>query len=221
MHSADAHPPAHDAAATWAAERDLLLRGLNHALSNRVGTLAAVAGVLEPGDTVRPHVAQVLHDETARLERLLTLYRLLPEEPEGSTEPLHVPDVMPAILELHAEHPDLRDVPCTVEAVGVNVPARAAPGALNHALLLALSAAKRAAGADGRVRLAIGAGEGMVRVRAHPEPAREEPDPIDRAVEAALHADAAARLLAAAGGSAHACRDGGVELRLRAWGARE
>lgn len=219
MPAADAHPPAHDAAATWAAERDLLLRGLNHALSNRVGTIAAVASVLEPGGTLRPHVVQVLHDETERLERLLALYRLLPAEPEGSAEPLHVPDVVPAILELHAEHPDLRDVPCVVEATGVEVPARAAPVALGHALLLALSAAKRAAGADGRVRLALTASEGTVRVRAHPEPARDERDPVDRAVEAALHADAAARLLAAAGGSAHAYRDGGVELRLRAWGA--
>ena len=48
------------AIALLAAERDAVLRGLVHALSNRVGTVAAVAGMLDPGSSAaeigRAHV---------------------------------------------------------------------------------------------------------------------------------------------------------------------
>lgn len=215
----DAHPPAHDAAATWSAERDLLLRGLNHALSNRVGTLASVAALLEPGVPARPPFVDALRDETERLERLLALYRLLPVEGGDGAEPVHVPDLLPGVMALHAEHPELRDVPCAVEEGDSAVPARARVSALVHALLLALSAAKRAAGEGGRVRLAVSAGTGAVRVSAIAERAGgTDADDVDRAVDAALHADAAGRLLAPDGGGAHARADGGVDLRLRAAG---
>jgi hypothetical protein len=220
----DAQPPAHAAAATWAAERDLLLRGLNHALSNRVGTLGAVAAMLEPGIPPRGALVDALRDEAERLERLLVLYRLLPEEGDAVPELVHVPDVLSAVLALHAEHPELRDVACEVDAAGAAVPARVAPAALSHALLLALSAAKRAAAPDGRVRLVVAGAGASLRVSAVPErdAVTQEHSPhgdaVDRAVDAALHADAAGRLLAPSGGAALARDDGGVELRLVGFG---
>ena len=147
--------------AQWVTERDAVLRGLTHALSNRVGTLSAVAGMLAPGEAVAPPVAAALTDESARLEAVLALYRLLPFDREAPPEPLHLPDLVPAVLELHGHHAALRDVPCEVEPDPAAPPVLAPHSALVQALLVLLAAGARAAeaggsGAGGRLCWAAG-----------------------------------------------------------------
>ncbi len=142
-------------AVTWPAEQGALLRGLAHALSNRVGTLVAATGLLVPGGGASPTIVGVLRDETDRLEELLGLMRLLagPAHAEGeAAEPIHLPDLVTPAVELHSLHPALRDVPVTVEPDPLAPPVRARHAGLTRALLVLLSAAKQGA-ADG-VRIA-------------------------------------------------------------------
>jgi hypothetical protein len=83
------------AAEAWLVVSDALLRGLNHALSNRAATVGAVSGVLDPAEPPSAAIVDVLRDEAARLDELLQLARLLPGQRAG-TEPVHLPDVVPA-----------------------------------------------------------------------------------------------------------------------------
>lgn len=135
---------ASDASAAWAAEQSALLRGIAHALSNRVGTLGSVVGMLAPDAPVAAPILAVLTDESARLEALLGLVRVLAGDAEGGApEPVHVPDLVAPVVALHAQHPDVRDVECLVDASPIDVPAHVAPNALVRALLVLLTAVKR------------------------------------------------------------------------------
>jgi hypothetical protein len=133
----------------WVTERDAVLRGLTHALSNRAGTLGAVAGMLAPGEPVSTPVAAAVQDETGRLDGVLALYRLLPLDRGAGAEPLHLPDLVPAVVELHGHHAGLRDVPCAVEPDPDAPPVVAPHSALAHALLVLLAAGARAGGGEG------------------------------------------------------------------------
>ncbi|GLC25396.1 hypothetical protein [Roseisolibacter agri] len=157
-----------------AAARDAVLRGLVHALSNRVGTVAAVAGMLDPQAPAAGVAATVLQGETERLEQLLEEFRRLSLEPASAPEPVHLPDLLAGVVALHAHHPALRDVPCAVEGADDLPPVLAEPAAAADALLAALDAAKGAAIAlGGGVRL-VGTVDGAtVQIRVE---AAEAPD---------------------------------------------
>lgn len=155
------------ALAARATARDAVLRGLVHALSNRVGTVGAVASMLDPAAPVAGAPAAMLQEEAGRLEQLLEEFRRFAGEPGGTPEPLHLPDLLALAVALHAHHPGLRDVPCAVEAGEALPPAYAEPHAVLDALLVALDAAKGAAGAAG-VRLTGDADADRVRVRVAP-----------------------------------------------------
>jgi hypothetical protein len=156
----------------WRTERDLLLQGLVHALSNRVGTLVAVAGMLDPGAPAAGPAVPILQGEVDRLERLLGEFRALAGETPGGgggeegadgVEPLHLSELVSAVVALHVHHPTQREVPCTVDLPSTLLPARARPGDVAQALLLALAAVKA-----GAVAVAIGeatAAPGMVALR--------------------------------------------------------
>jgi len=136
------------AAVTWLDEQGALLRGLAHALSNRVGTLVAATGLLVPGGSASPTIVGVLREEGDRLEVLLGLVRLLAGSGggEGETpEPIHLPDLVTAAVELHSHHPDYRDVPVIVTPDPLAPPVRARYVGLVRALLVLLSAAKHGA----------------------------------------------------------------------------
>ncbi|AHG87759.1 hypothetical protein J421_0222 [Gemmatirosa kalamazoonensis] len=137
-------------AVRWLTEQDALLRGLAHALSNRVGTLVAATGLLEPGAVAPASIVGVLRDETERLEGVLVLVRLLAGSASDVdvAEPLHLPDLVTPIVELHAHHPQLRDVPVTVTPDPLAPPVRARHVGLARALLLLLGTAKRGAAAS-------------------------------------------------------------------------
>ena len=130
-------------------ERTGVLRGLVHALSNRVGTVAAVAGLLD-ADAPPDAAVTVLRGEAERLEALLQEFRLLAGE-EGAAdgadgaaaaEPLHLASFVPAVVALHAHHPARRDVPCGVTGLDALPPVLAAPRAVADALFALLGAAR-------------------------------------------------------------------------------
>jgi hypothetical protein len=134
----------------WEPVGDALLRGLNHALSNRVGTIGGVAAMLTPGDTTSPPLVAALQSEAERLDELLRLYRALPMPIERGAEPVHVPDVVASAVKLHAHHAELRHVPVRVVADPEALPVRVAPHALLRAVLLLLAdASARLDGAHG------------------------------------------------------------------------
>jgi hypothetical protein len=146
-------PPPAAALVLLAAERDAVLRGLVHALSNRVGIVGAVAGMLEPEVPAAGVAVGMLQAETERLSALLDEFRLFAGESATAPEPVHLPDLVAGVLALHAHHPTLRDVACEASGMHALPPAMADPDATRGALLAAVGAAKRAAGATGaRVR---------------------------------------------------------------------
>jgi signal transduction histidine kinase len=141
-------------AARWLTIHDELLRGLAHALSNRVATIDAATYMLGlEGADVAGHTA-TLRGETERLEAVLYALRALVGH-DGGAEPVMPGDAVQGALALHAHHGDLRDIPCDVAIDPAVPPAYADPVALQHALLVAVTAARRAAGAGGRVSLRV------------------------------------------------------------------
>ena len=157
----------------WAAARDAALRGLVHALSNRAGTVAAVAGMLE-GDAPAASVvtaARVLGGEGERLDALLAHLRLVSADPFGADaapEPLH-----PA--ELAAEVAALAvaagwEVTAAPAAAGDALPAFARRAGAAHVLLVLAHAAEAAAGAPVTVRCASDAGTPVIRVVPESDP---------------------------------------------------
>jgi signal transduction histidine kinase len=200
-------------AETWLTVSDALLRGLNHALSNRAATVGAVSGVLDPAEPPSEVIVQVLRDEAQRLDELLQLARMLPGQRGAVAEPVHLPDVVPAAVALHTHHFDLRDTLCRVDDSATTVmPVLADPTALSHALLLLLTAAKRSAAGAEVLLWHRGDGE---RVTLTLECARAtESDEHDRELTAAaaamlLASDGSATRLAGAGGT-----DGGARYEL-------
>ncbi len=189
----------------WAAARDAALRGLVHALSNRVGTVAAVAGMLDgapPPESVGT-AARVLAGEGERLEALLALFRLATADPFGddaAPEPLHVPELLAEAAALAGYAAP--DAAFRADAAPDVRPAVASRAALAQALVAAAAACGgaevvlAAAPAGAAVRLTVGPAGGAA---------------------AADAAGAAAWLLAASGGWA-AAGDGGVVVTVPALG---
>ncbi len=130
----------------WMALSDDLLAGLVHALNNRVTAMTACAELLTLGDR---QVASdgLLPAEVVRLQRTSALISLLParETPAEATE---LAVVLEDAVALHAHHPQLRTVECTVERSGPRQAVRAPRWALLRLLTLLVHAAKSAAGAE-------------------------------------------------------------------------
>jgi hypothetical protein len=121
--------------AWWLRVCEQILRGLNHALSNRIAGVAALAGVLEPGDGAL--VTQLQH-EIGRLEHVLVLLRLVPQAPHGHAEAVRLQDLVPEAIELAQHHPDVRDAAIEVAPLETIPPLRCHPVALQHALVMLL-----------------------------------------------------------------------------------
>lgn len=157
-------------AALWAAEQGALLRGLAHALSNRVGTVLAAAGLLEPGAPAPAPIVTMLRDEAERLDALLALVRQLAGDgsDDAIAEPLHLPDLVPPAVALHAHHPDWRDVPVEVVADPGAPPVRVSHAALLRALLVALSAVKAVASERVRVTWAAAGSDVVLTIDGPP-----------------------------------------------------
>lgn len=128
----------------WNAVRDAILRGLTHALSNRVmaiATLADLAGDASAVATTR----SVLSSEAGRLDALLQQYRLLSPAPPSPAEPINIADVLAPLVELAGRHPDVVGTPCDVRLSAGVQPAFVDAGSVSRIVPALVVAAMRAA----------------------------------------------------------------------------
>ena len=126
-----------------------LIAGVHHALNNRVGALSAVAQVLE-GD-MDPHhpLREALAMEVERLQTTVRTLALLPRRVGAAPEPIHLPGLLPLIMELLSYHLGVRDTECRVEGDGDTLPVYAEPTLLTHLLITLLVEAAGVARAEG------------------------------------------------------------------------
>src|SRR5205085_2142994 len=136
---------ANRAAERWLKIHDELLRGLAHALSNRVATIDAATYMLALDGADVQGQSATLRGEIERLEALLNAMRLLPRQADALAEPFMPGDAIQAALTLIEHHGELRDLQCDVVTQGDVPPVFTDPQALQHALLVAIAAAGRAA----------------------------------------------------------------------------
>jgi hypothetical protein len=129
----------------WREVLDELLRGVAHALSNRVATVSASAYLASGGEPLEPDMAAALSAESERLERLLADIRLLPSPVEASEEPVMLADVVTQAIDLHRHHLGLREVPVRVMNDASTPPIAVNPVVLTHVLLVMLTAVRMAA----------------------------------------------------------------------------
>lgn len=155
-------------AARWLSVHDDLLRGLTHALSNRVGTVGAVAYMIEMQPASLETSAATLRAESERLDALLQLLRLLPRRADAVAEPIVPTDTTTQAVALQSYHPDVRDLETVVALDGDLQPAYADPAALVMAVTVMLGAAHRVVGGvDGHVALTISSSTETVRIAVH------------------------------------------------------
>lgn len=186
----------------WLTIHDDLLRGLAHAISNRLATVTASASVLEAGLAPDQRFIEGLQRDADRLEGLLQALRQLPRRAEADLEPLLLADAADGARRLVEEHPALRGRTVRIDRVGDVMPVRAEPGAVVHATAVALLAAARGGTATIVVTLETVGDE--VRLSARGDGGTEDPE------QQLVHQDVAAIrwLLAASAGRATALPDG-------------
>lgn len=197
-----------EGAARWLAIHDELLRGLTHALSNRVATISAVAqmiGLTNQSDERSPHMLRV---EADQLEHLLHLLRLLPRYDRGEAEPIMASDAARSAIELHTFHPTLRDIACELIVSDDLAPAWADPSALQHAIVVALTIAKRSAGALGATQVHISSTPDIVRVDVVRTMTNAVVESVDIGAENVFDINAAHWLVETCRGRAFAIEDG-------------
>lgn len=176
----------------WLSIHDDLLRGLTHALSNRIGTVSALAYLMEVSPDAVATTAASLRTEGEQLEALLQLLRVLPRHAQSVFEPVVPTDSVTSALALHDHHPDLRDLQLTVRLDGDLQPAYVDPAGLTMAVVIALGAAHRAAGTGGRATLTIVSSPDTVTITVVADQnVRDDTDSLD-----ALDAEAVNWLLA-------------------------
>ncbi len=134
--------------AEWVTLSEMLMRGLVHALNNRVTALGAFLELAAMGDAeFTPE--RVLPGEIQSLQRVNALFRALLEE-VSAAEAMEITPVIDDALALHAHHPRLRTLRCEIEHVGAPVPLRVPRWAFVRLVLLYMEAAKLAADRAGR-----------------------------------------------------------------------
>lgn len=140
----------------WLGVSDGVLRGLAHQLSNRTGTIGAVAEALAVSNSPSPAMSEALRGEAAKLEELLRLLRLMPRDQGRGPEPVRPADVVGDAVALFAHHPlGAGSIPA-LDGVERVPPVRVHVPALTHAILLLLVAA---AGQDGAPVTVRGGGD--------------------------------------------------------------
>ena len=206
---ADTHTGAIDSApARWLTIHDELLRGIAHAMSNRIATVGAVAYLLENEDAADGKIVQSLRQETDKMESLLQLLRALPERLGANAEPATANEACASAVSMHAHHPDLRDTACDVLVDAAVYPIWVEPHSFGHALLVALTAAKRNTATGSRVSVRVTGDTDVVRFRAVANQIANASDALN-----VSDANAASWLLARHGGVARVV-DGGCELEV-------
>lgn len=142
-----------------------------HALSNRVAALGGINGLADPGEIWTERLSKALHDEARRLEDILRLMRLLPEDGRGDAGAIELQSLLPDVIALHSYQSALLQVECSAVYDRETMPVFANRPQLVHALLLAIDAAKRHAhGRGGRVSVSYAGDADSVTIRVATEP---------------------------------------------------
>ena len=146
------------ASEAWLQVSEELLRGANHALSNRLAALGAVVRVLEHHSTGTEPLIEALAKEVEQLEELGRLLRILPRERDSGAEAIHLPELLHEAAALHGMQGPLRDLTYDIDGSRDTLPVWSERSRLLHVFLMLLSAAARttqlAAGNSLRVRYA-------------------------------------------------------------------
>jgi hypothetical protein len=151
--------------------RDAILRGMAHALSNRVAALGGIGSLVDPGQIWTERLSKALDDERRRLEDILRLMRLLPDDGRGEPGAVELQPLIPDVIALHAYNSALLQVVCTAAHDRETMPVFANRPRLVHLLLLAIDAAKRFAQArGGKVAVAYSGATESVTIRIATEP---------------------------------------------------
>ncbi|HEY0931394.1 MAG TPA: hypothetical protein VGE27_15845 [Gemmatimonas sp.] len=172
--------------ARWLTVHDDLLRGLAHAVSNRLATVSALAGMLEGDSAPDPRFVRGLQGDAEQLEGLLQTLRMLPRREESSVEPMLVSDAADAARRLVEHHPALRDVTVQVEALNDVMPVLADATALTHATAVCLVAAARGLGSARTITLTLATAGDEVQLRAVATDAAAGDDALDAIDRAAI-----------------------------------
>lgn len=151
--------------------RDAILRGMAHALSNRVAALGGISGLADPGQVWTERLSKALNDEARRLENILRLLRLMPNDGRGEPGAVELQPLVPDVIALHGYQSALLQVECTAVHNRETMPVFANRPQLVHALLLAIDAAKRHAQPRGaRVSVSYRGDADRVTIRVATEP---------------------------------------------------
>lgn len=140
--------------AEWAELSEKLVRGLVHALNNRITALSSFSQLIALGDDQLTQ-QQALPDELAQLSSVSEHLRALCSE-RLSSEALEVVPVLAEAVKLHRHHPTLRAIRCDVSMLSSLQPIRVPRWALLRLLLIMIDNGKRAVDSAGRDVLAIG-----------------------------------------------------------------
>ena len=143
----DAPADAAAALADWVELSDALLRGLIHALNNRITALGAFAELAVAGDEEFTP-GKILPDEMQRMQQVNRMFRLLLAD-DQAPEALELAPVIDDAMALHAHHPRLRSLGCELRRGRNVLPVRAPRWALVRLVLLLIEGAKVAHEARG------------------------------------------------------------------------
>lgn len=91
----------------WLPLQEQLLRGLNHALSNRIASLSAVSSLLEDRESELPF-EQMFSDDLAKITELLELYRGLVVADSAAPQACMVEPLVQRALQYLSHHTGLR-----------------------------------------------------------------------------------------------------------------
>ena len=160
-----------DSANPFDALRDAILRGVAHALSNRVAALGGIAGLVDPGQLWTEKMSKALHDEARRLGDVLRLLRLVPSDVRVEAGAVELQPLIPDVVALHAYNSALLQVECAIEYNREAMPAFGNRIQIVRALLLVIDAAKQhARTSSGRVMIRYTGDAERVRVEVSTEP---------------------------------------------------
>ena len=169
-----------------------------HALSNRVAALGGINSLADPGQIWTERLSKALQDEAGRLEQILRLMRLLPDDGRGDGGAIELQSMVPDVIALHAYQSALLQVECTAVYDRETMPVFANRPLLVRTILLAIDAAKRHAHPrGGRVSVSYGGDTDRVVIRvateSSPSPAKAPANAADVAPANAAVAEASLR----------------------------
>ena len=155
-------------AEAWGLVSETLVRGLAHALSNRIATIGTIAELLRVGGDDPHAMSEMLGIETERLEDVLEQMRALSARSPARMEAMRLSDAVAGAMALHSYHPERRSVAVTIEPGDESRPVLVDPLVLQRQLLILLDAATHAAMSHPsravRVRFGLMGTVGVVRV---------------------------------------------------------